>query len=238
MKALILAGGRGKRLNEHSENKNKCMLPHKGRPVITYSLDSAAGTDVEEIVMVVGYRAEEIINVFGNTYKNKKINYVIQWEQKGLVHAIECAKEALGGHDFMLMLGDEILVNPRHQAMLNEFGKGEVFGLCGVLRVKDRTQIRKTYTLIAGDDRVIYRLVEKPQNPLNDIMGTGDCVFKNAIFNYIELTPIHHERKEKELPDLIQCAIDDGKIVKTFIICDQYTNINTADDLRLASELK
>ena len=61
-------------------------------------------------------------------------------------------------------------------------------------------------------------------------MGTGDCIFKNEIFNYIEFTPIHYERKEKEFPDLIQSAIDDGKIVKTFIICDQYTNINSKEE--------
>lgn len=234
MKALILAGGRGKRLDELSANKNKCMIEVNGRPVIEYSLDCAANTDISEIIVVVGYKAEEIINTYGNRYKNKRLRYVIQWEQKGLVNAIECAKESMEGEDFLLLLGDEVLLYPRHQAMLDEFRKEAIFAMCGVLLVEDKNLIKRTYTIIHDDNNIIYRLVEKPRNPLNNFMGTGVCAFKNAIFDYIDITPIHHERKEKELPDMIQCAIDDGKVVKSFIICDKYTNINTKEDIAMA----
>ncbi len=234
MKALILAGGRGTRLNGLSEGSNKCMYRISDRPVIEYSLDNAAALDVDEIVVVVGYRADEIINTYGNRYNGKRLRYAIQWEQKGLVHAVQCSASALEGHDFVLFLGDEILINPCHQAMLDEFKKGEVFALCGVLRVEDREQIKRTYAIISDENGVIYRLIEKPQRQPNNIMGTGDCVFKNELLDYIEMTPIHHVRKQKELPDLIQCTIDDGKLVRSFNICDKYTNINTIDDIETA----
>lgn len=237
MKALILAGGRGKRLDDISAEMNKCMVPINGRPVLEYSLECAAGTDVGEIIVVVGYRAEEIVNRYGNAYKGKNLKYVIQWEQRGLVHALECAKEAVDGDDFMLLLGDEVMLKPRHRSMLDEFRKGGVFAICGVLNVSDKNLIKRTYTLIQGEDRVIYRLVEKPRNPLNTLMGTGDCVFKNAIFDYIDVTPVHHVRNEKELPDLIQCAIDDGKTVKSFLICDSYSNINSKEDICAAEQI-
>lgn len=234
MKALILAGGRGKRLDDLSANRNKCMLEINGKPVIEYSLDCIINTDIEEIIIVVGYRAEEIINAYGTKYKDKKLRYVIQWEQKGLVNAIECAKETIDGDDFMLFLGDEIMVNPRHPAMLDDFKRENVFALCGVLNVDNKDLIRRTYMVIAGEDRAIHRLVEKPPRPLNNIMGTGDCIFKNDIFDYIDITPIHHERHEKELPDLIQCAVDDGQKVKYFVVCDKYTNINAGEDITMA----
>lgn len=237
MKALILAGGRGKRLDEISLNRNKCMVGVKGKPVIQYSLSSAASTDVDEIIIVVGHRAEEIINTYGNKYNGKRVRYVIQWEQKGLVHAIECAEEAIGGDDFMLLLGDEILINPHHQDLLDEFRQEDVFALCGVLLVDDKEIIKRTYTLIQDSNNIISRLIEKPRNPLSNFMGTGDCVFKNDIYNYIEFTPVHQDRKEKELPDLIQCAIDDGKIVKSFIICEKYSNINSKEDIQVAEAL-
>jgi dTDP-glucose pyrophosphorylase len=239
MKALILAGGRGKRLDALSKNRNKCMVPIAGRPAIQFSLDTAASTTVDEIIIVVGYRAEEIINHYGNRYRDKRIRYVIQYEQKGLVHAIECAGETVGKDDFMLMLGDEVLINPKHQAMIDEYNKTKrnTFALCGVLQVRDKKMIRRTYTLIQNEKRQIFRLVEKPRNPLNRFMGTGDCIFNNRIFDYIRFTPIHHERNEKELPDLIQCAIDDGRLVKSFIICDRYANINSKSDITLAGRL-
>ncbi len=69
---------------------------------------------------------------------------------------------------------------------------------------------------------------------MNNIMGTVNCLFKNEIFAYIPQTPINQKRGEKELPDLIQCAIDEGKIIKSSIICDQYFNINSEKEIREA----
>jgi len=234
MKALILAAGRGKRLDELSVDNNKCMVRIMDRPVIEYSLDCVVSTDIDQIIIIIGYRAEDVINHLGNYYKGKKLRYVIQAEQKGLVHAIESAREALAGEDFMLLLGDEILINPKHKEMIDLLNTNDLFGICGILRVDDKNLIKRTYCLIQDENNNIFRLIEKPRKPLNNYMGTGDCIFRNQIFQYIEYTPIHHERKEKELPDLIQCAIDDGNSVKSFIICDKYTNINTQEDIIMA----
>lgn len=237
MKALLLAGGRGSRLNDLTTERNKCMCSFDGRTIIEYNLDNAIRSGVDEIVLVVGYKAETIINAYGNRYRGVPIRYVIQWEQKGLVHAIECAQDALAGADFALFLADEILINPRHDQMIAEFRNPDVFAFCGTVRVSDLTQIRKTYAVIV-DERTgrIHRLVEKPRTPLNDIQGTGNCVFRNEIFNYIPFTPINHIRHEKELPDLVQCAIDDGKMVRAFEVGSWYTNVNTLEELNRRPE--
>ena len=76
--------------------------------------------------------------------------------------------------------------------------------------------------------------VEKPRRPHNDVRGTGNCIFRSKIFDYIDLTPINQSRNEKELPDLIQCAIDDGLAVRAFDIGDVYVNINTPEDIERA----
>ncbi|MDF1535692.1 MAG: nucleotidyltransferase family protein [bacterium] len=231
IKAVILAGGRGKRLNERSSELNKCMLPMNGRPLISYSLDNAVRAGVCEIVIVVGYRAEDIINEFGNEYGGTRIRYAIQLERKGLVNAIETAQEAIDGHDFMTFLGDEILVGPRHLEMINSFRDEGCFVTCGVIQARDRSEISKTYAVIQDDSRTVFRLVEKPKRALNDTQGTGNCIFNNAIFDYIEETPINQKRGEKELVDMIQCAIDDDQKVKTFNIGSEYFNINIEEDI-------
>ena len=84
MKALILAGGNGKRLSASSNSHNKCMLQLFGKPLVQYSLENAVRAGVSSIVVVVGYRAEEIINDFGNRFQNVRIKYVIQHDAKGL----------------------------------------------------------------------------------------------------------------------------------------------------------
>src|SRR3954463_10196452 len=110
MKALILAGGRGKRLESHSADRNKCMLEFAGKPLIEHSLMSAFSISPNEIVIVVGYLAEQIINHYGTSYRGVRIRYAIQNEQRGLVHAIQCSSPFLGSSAFMLLLADEILL--------------------------------------------------------------------------------------------------------------------------------
>lgn len=230
MKALILAAGRGKRLGDLSKDKNKCMLPVNGRPLIEYSLDYAVQV-ASDIVIVIGYKGDEIVRHCGSSYKGKKITYVMQEEQHGLVHAIECARDPIGKEDFMLMLGDELMINPRHKEITDFFYEKKLFGVCGIVKVDDLDLIKKTYSIArAGDGRVV-RLVEKPAHPQNNLMGTGNCVFRNEILSYIPKTPINQNRGERELPDLIQCAIDDGKPVEVFDICDRYVNVNIPEEI-------
>jgi dTDP-glucose pyrophosphorylase len=135
----------------------------------------------------------------------------------------------------MLFLADEILWRPRHEEMLRQFEEEELFVICGVVEEERQDEIRKTYALIEDDrDRRVYRMIEKPRKPPNTIRGTGNVIFRAGIFDYVDLTPIHQSRGEKELPDLIQCAIDDGHVVKAFDIGDGYVNINTAADIGIA----
>jgi len=222
MKALILAGGRGKRLQPHTESYNKCMLPLMGKPLIQYSLENALSAGIDSIVIVVGYCAEDIINHFGTDFQGTRIKYVIQSERKGLVHAMECARDALDGSSFMLFLADEVFISTSYGEMLKRFDKENLFAICGVVCVEDLSQI--------------FRLIEKPRVAINNIMGTGNCIMRFEIFNYVERTPINIERNEKELPDLIQCAIDEGQLIKYFNIGQGYFNINSPDDITLAEE--
>jgi dTDP-glucose pyrophosphorylase len=236
MKVLILAGGRGKRLGDMSQSINKCMLKVAGKPLIEYSLECAYQAGFREIDILVGYKAEEIQRTYGSSFRSIPIRYIQQEEQKGVVHAIECAREVLDGEDFMLMLGDELLIKPAHYKMVSYFSSHkDLFGLCGTVKVNDRALIRKTYAVISGSNKRIVRLIEKPQHPPNNWMGTGNILMRAGIFDYIQKTPINQQRGERELPDLIQCAVDDGRIVESFVLCDHYVNVNSVEELKAAS---
>jgi dTDP-glucose pyrophosphorylase len=236
MKALILAGGRGKRLEAHSAERNKCMIGFAGKPLIEWSLENCVRISPDEIVIVVGYLAEQIINEYGNAYRGIRIRYAIQREQRGLVHAIETAAPFLGTSDFMLFLADEILLDPNHAAMVERFRQGGLFALCGLTIATDPEAVRKTYAVFEDQNGRILRLVEKPRRAINQYQGTGNCLFSNRILEYIGYTPINQARNEKELPDLIQCAIDDGHVVQSFLVGGRYININTVEDVNLAED--
>jgi NDP-sugar pyrophosphorylase family protein len=185
LKALVLAGGRGKRLNAYTEEENKCMMLFGGKPLIEYSLGNAKKLGIKEIVIVVGHAAEQIINAYGNSYRGTPIKYVIQKEQLGLVHAMECAQKSVGDSDFVLFLGDEFLIKPDHKFLVRSYYEEEAFAVCGVIQVEDRKLVSKTYSILYDrDSRVVYRLIEKPNNPSNNLMGTGNIIFSHKIFDY------------------------------------------------------
>ena len=238
MKALILAGGRGSRLNEFTKDKNKSMIKIFEKPLIEYNLEHAVDGGVNEIIIVVGYKKEEIIKYIGENYKGIPVKYVVQKEQRGLVHAIECAKETIGDSDFLLMLGDEIIPKAKIEKMIRKFREEDLFAICGIVKEEDKLSIRKTYSAMVNEEGRVFRLIEKPKSPINNIKGTGHCVLKNEILDYIERTPINANRGEKELIDLIQVSVDDGKEVFVYLLNKEgYTNINTKEDYNLAKDL-
>jgi len=237
MKALVLAGGRGSRLTEFTKDKNKSMIDLFGKPVIEYNLERALEADVTEIIIVVGYKKEKIMEYFGKEYQGIKINYVFQKKQKGLVNAIECAKKEIGDSDFILMLGDEVLIESNIKRMIKKFREENLFAICGIVFEKEKSSIGKTYSSMVNEKGRVFRLIEKPAFPINNIKGTGHCIFKNEILEYLEKTPISMKRGERELVDMIQEAVDEGKQIYIHPCSKAYININTREDYDLARKL-
>lgn len=239
IKALILAAGRGKRLEEHTEVFNKAMLKFGNKHLIEYSLDNALSIGVNEIIIVVGYKRGHIQALIGDSYKDVPVKYAVQTKQKGVVHAIECSRELIGESDFILQLADEYFSEPQHADFLRFFRIKEAFAVCGIVLAHDRENIRKTYSIEADEENSrIIQLKEKPRTIINNLMGTGNILFKNDIFKYIPITPMNPDRGERELPDLLQCAINDGQVVLYYKLASGYANVNKAEDMHHLMDLQ
>ncbi|MDP6460040.1 MAG: sugar phosphate nucleotidyltransferase, partial [Candidatus Hydrothermarchaeota archaeon] len=66
MKAVILAAGKGTRLEPLTNTMPKCMLPLAGKPILEHIVLAMRGAGITDIVMVVGYRSEDIMTYFGD----------------------------------------------------------------------------------------------------------------------------------------------------------------------------
>ena len=64
--AVIFAGGRGERLRPLTDNMPKPMAPVCGRPFLDYLLFSLVDAGIKKILILVGYRADVIMNHYGN----------------------------------------------------------------------------------------------------------------------------------------------------------------------------
>jgi len=107
MQAVVLAAGKGTRLRPLTDDKPKGMVEVDGKPILSHCFDQLVDLGTDELVVVVGYLKEEIIDHYGDEYEGIPITYAHQREQKGLAHALLTVEEYIDDH-FMLILGDNV----------------------------------------------------------------------------------------------------------------------------------
>lgn len=107
MKAVILAAGMGTRLRPLTDDKPKCLVPVHGTPVLGYALDTLQRANIDECVIVVGYRADQIESLVGNRYGRMKITYVENpiFDQTNNIYSFWLALPHLDD-DMLLIEGD------------------------------------------------------------------------------------------------------------------------------------
>ena len=64
MKAVILSAGEGKRLRPFTDTIPKVMLPIANKPILAHVIDAVKNTGINEIIIIVGYKKERIMEYF------------------------------------------------------------------------------------------------------------------------------------------------------------------------------
>lgn len=105
--AVVLAAGEGKRMK--SKN-SKVVHEICGKPLIDWVCSAVKGAGIEETVVVVGHRADQVKEAMG-----EKVRYALQEEQLGTGHAVMQAREYLQGKDgyVIVLYGDTPLITAR-----------------------------------------------------------------------------------------------------------------------------
>lgn len=104
--AIILAAGRGKRMNSITTNKTVSTLADK--PMIRHIVEFMDGLEVAQIVVVVGFAQESVRDAL----KGFNITYAQQSEQLGTGHAVEMALSKIGPQieDVLVVYGDDAVL--------------------------------------------------------------------------------------------------------------------------------
>ena len=75
-RAVILAAGRGSRLQSLTENMPKCLVEIGGAPLLVRTLDGLAEQGLDEAVIVIGYGGETVRERIGESHAGLAIHYV------------------------------------------------------------------------------------------------------------------------------------------------------------------
>jgi UTP--glucose-1-phosphate uridylyltransferase len=217
-KAVIPAAGFGTRMLPVTSMVPKELLPVCGRPVIEWVVAEAVAAGIEEVIIVISEGKEAVANYFKSNprleqqllsagkhnelremeriWNMVKVTTVYQNEQKGLGHAVLCAKEAVGNEPFAVLLGDSIIQKDDCQSFTKQLVEAydkydrSVVGLTAV----DECMVSR-YGILEGrefEDGIFHgtRVVEKP-DPSETTSNHAFCaryVFNPMVFKHLEAT--------------------------------------------------
>lgn len=189
MQAVIIVAGEGTRMRPLTLDKPKPLIEVAGKPILEHIMD-VLPKEIEEIILVIGYKGEMIRERYGSSYKGIPIRYVHQWMPAGTAHALSIARPFLKGR-FLFLYGDDI-----HGAeALAEIVKHPL----GILAAS-HPEPSKFGVIEKNEDGTLKQIVEKPANPTSNLINPGGIVLDDRIFNY---PAPRHETGEYYLTDPI-----------------------------------
>ena len=262
---MIPAAGLGTRFLPATKAQPKEMLPLIDTPAIQYVVEEAVNAGLDDILIVTGRSKRSIEDHFDRSIELEltlergaktaeleqvisiaqlaNLHYVRQPEAKGLGHAISFAAHHVGDEPFVVMLGDDIMVDDSGvlKRMLAAYEKHG----CSVVALKrfPKSQI-SSYGCVSidgmSDDGLarITGLVEKPpaDEAPSDLAIMGRYLFTPTIFEMISRTP-PGRGGEIQITDAMSLLLEREPIVGVVFEHGRYDIGNKLDFLRATVEL-
>lgn len=108
MKAIILAGGRGKRLKPVTDYVPKPLVPIKNIPIIEWQIKYLKKFGIKEVIICTGYKADMIESYLNMKKLGIKIKFSIEKSPLGTGGAIKKAGKMINEKSFFVINGDTI----------------------------------------------------------------------------------------------------------------------------------
>lgn len=111
MQAIILAAGMGRRLGEYTKDNTKCMLPVNGERLIDRTLKILCHQGIKKVVIVIGYKGENLKNYIGDRYSSQlDIEYINNpiYDKTNNIYSLSLAEKKMVEDDTILFESDLI----------------------------------------------------------------------------------------------------------------------------------
>lgn len=110
MQAIILAAGMGKRLGDLTKENTKCMIKVHSRTLIERMLTQLTAENIKRIIIVIGYKGENLKKLIGNTFQGVPILYVENkiYDRTNNIYSLYLAREYLTEDETILLESDLI----------------------------------------------------------------------------------------------------------------------------------
>lgn len=238
MKAIVLAAGKGTRLNSEKENLPKVMRRANEVPLIEHCLNNISFIDKKDTTIVVGFMKEKVMEYLGNEY-----NYVVQDKQLGTGHAVACTEELLKHceDDILIIYGDMPLIKKEtFSALINKHKESNADQT--ILTAVVENILPYGRIIRDGSGKIVNIIEEKDtdENTRNiKELNVGVIVVKSSLL-YEGLKELGNNNKAGEyyLTDLSKIFAAKGLKIESHSIFseDEIRGVNTLEDLSFVEE--
>lgn len=190
MQAIILAAGSSTRTLPLTATRPKSLLKIANKSILEHTLEQLEDL-AEEVILVVGFKAEMIKAAFGNKYNKITIKYAEQKEQFGTGHALLQA-EKYAKEKFIVLGGDDLFFKEDLLKLKNE--------KCALLA--QEAEKPENFGIIDEEKGCLKRIAEKSSAPVSNLANIGCYLLDRNIFSLIKQLK-KSERNEYELTDAV-----------------------------------
>ncbi|MBX7058072.1 MAG: glycosyltransferase [Leptospirales bacterium] len=233
---MIAAAGKGTRAYPRTSFVPKPLFTFEGQSILERNVALMFETlKVKRLYIIVGHLQEQVLAEVARIrqlYPGRQIE-TAQWTQQGLAADVASLRDRISG-DFALVLGDEFYWDTNHQEMARVWKRQtRARALIAILRTSLLSDIRKNYSVELSGSRV-QELIEKPEDPPNDLLGLGSYVFSRDYFDFFDSTPPASRSGVVELTQVIHRMAHQSD-VRAALLKGRYFNINSLADYYAAT---
>jgi glucose-1-phosphate thymidylyltransferase len=185
MKGIILAGGRGSRLDPLTEITNKHLLPVGREPMIWHPVKQLVGAGISKIMVITStHHMGHVVNSLGSGRRfDCEFSYRVQEEAGGIAHALALCESFVANEKCVVLLGDNIFEHSIKEHV--DAFRGQRNGARLLLKeVGDPER----YGVAALDEKQVVSIEEKPTNPKSNYAVVGCYMYDNKVFDLIRDT--------------------------------------------------
>jgi bifunctional UDP-N-acetylglucosamine pyrophosphorylase/glucosamine-1-phosphate N-acetyltransferase len=236
--AVILAAGKGKRMNEKEVNKTALLL--NGKPLISRSVSLLNQMEIKPVLVVVGHAKESVKNAL----KDLDILFIEQKEQLGTGHAVKIATTKIPENltDIIILYGDDSYLY--NQDILNKIINKHMMenGMLTFLTIKVPSPTGLGRVIRDNKGEVIDIIEEKDatenQRKINEINPNCYIFRSDFLKKYLPRIPKSPVTGEYYLTSLIKLAKENNeKILSVDGGFLPWKGVNTKEDLAEARNL-
>lgn len=222
--AVLMAGGKGKRLLPLTENTPKPLLKIGDKPIIEYNIDRLIQVGIKNISLSINYLGDQIKDYFKDgSLKGAKIEYATETEPLGTIGSILLVKEFQ--FDDIIVMNSDLLTNIDFEDFYNTYKESGA----DMAIAATSFHVDVPYAVLEVNEfNSIQSLKEKPRYTYYS--NAGIYILKKELLDLIPKDQFY------DITDLMDALLLKGKKLVTYPITGYWLDIGKHDDFKKAQE--